>query len=210
MSRMARSCIGRRTARIGGIALVAAVSLAVAACDVPAQPAGDLFNAWVANDHAAAAAVATPSAVTQMFSQTYSASTGWFFDVCDGAAGSTYCTWITNIEGRMVLQITNSTQKVTNVSRRSLGSIEAGKVFHAWRIHNSSAAAPYATPGAVYALFLKPYSPADHWTPEGCEGTAGSLYCTWHDDAAQTIILQVRTADPQAHQVIGVSGTFHP
>jgi hypothetical protein len=195
--------------RIAGVVLVAALAVVLAACDVPAQPAGDLYNAWVANNHAAAAAVATPAAVTEMFSQPYAASTGWFFDRCEGAAGSTFCTWIDKIEGRLQLQVQNSSQKVINVTRISLGSIAAGRLFHAWRIGDSNAGAPYATPSALFALFAKPYFASDHWTPEGCDGAAGSLFCTWHNDANKTIILQVRNVEPP-RVVINVSGTFHP
>ncbi len=199
----------RTRSGMAGLAVVAALSFAVASCDMPSQPAGDLFNAWVANNHSAAAAVATPSAVSQMFSQAYSAYDGWFFDRCDGAAGSTYCTWITHIEGRMELRVDNASQKVVSVTRTSLGSISAGRLFHAWRIGNSRAGAPYATPAALFALFAKPYSASDHWTPQGCDGAAGSLYCTWTNDAAKTIILQVEQVEPPP-TVVGVTGTFHP
>ena len=200
---------GWRRPKVVGLAMIAVFALIASACDVPAQPAGDLYNAWVANDHAAAAAVATPTAVTQMFSQPYAASAGWFFNRCDGAAGSTFCTWIDKIEGRLQLRITNANRKVSDVTRISLGSLPAGRLFHAWRIGNSSAGAPYATPAALFALFAKPYTPADHWSPEGCDGAAGSLYCTWRNDANKTIILRVdQVSMPQ--KVIEVSGTFHP
>ena len=109
----------------------------------------------------------------------------------------------------MQLRITNSTQKASDVTRISLGSLPAGRLFHAWRIGSSSAGTPYATPAALFALFAKPYTSADHWSPEGCDGAAGSLYCTWRNDADKTIILRVdQVSMPQT--VIEVSGTFHP
>jgi hypothetical protein len=142
-----------------------------------------------------------------MFSQPYSSSKGWSFIHCDGAAGSTYCTWVTKIEGRLEMRVDNASHKVVDVQRISLGSVEAGRVFHAWRIGSSSAAAPYTTDEALYTLFSHAYSAADHWLPDGCEGAAGSLYCTWHNDAGKTLVLQVdHMSSP--NQVVAVSGTY--
>lgn len=190
-----------------GVALVATLAIVAAACDVPAQPAGDLFNAWKNNDHTAAAAVATPAAVTQMFSQAYSSHSGWFFNECQGAAGSTYCNWISKQEGELLIRIDNMSNKDVSVHRYPIGSITAGDVFHDWRVGNKSAALAKGTSAAVNALFAKTYKATDHWTPESCSGAAGSIYCTWTNDAAKTIRLQVSDV-VSPPQFVGVGGTY--
>ncbi|HEV7723210.1 MAG TPA: hypothetical protein VGO60_18100 [Iamia sp.] len=187
--------------------LVVAVALTAlaAACDAPAPPAGSLFDAWKANNMAAANAVATPGAVGQIFSQPYSSASDWTFVRCDGAAGSTYCTWVDTVENRLQMRIDNMTNKVSEVLRIPVGSTIAGRVFHAWRKGTSDAATPYATPGAKLALFSKTYSTADHWLPSGCDGAAGHLYCTWTNDAAETIVLGVNNVvvPMKVDQVLG-------
>jgi hypothetical protein len=184
---------GRRKVRRRSVLLVVAGALTVlaAACDVPAQPAGSLFDAWKANDMAAANAVATPGAVAELFGQPYSSASGWTFVMCDGAAGSTYCTWVDKVENRLQMRINNMTNKVSEVERIPVGSTIAGRVFHAWRKGTPDAATPYATADAKADLFAESYSSADHWLPSGCDGAAGHLYCTWTNDAAETIVLGV-------------------
>ena len=59
----------------------------------PQSYAEYLFVAWENGDRTAAANVADPEAVTQIFAQPYSAASQWVFQMCDPAAGSLYCTW---------------------------------------------------------------------------------------------------------------------
>ena len=184
----------------------AGLLVALAACDAPAAPAGKLFAAWKANDPAAATgAITTHAAKVQMFSEPYSASAQWTFITCDGAAGSTYCTWVNKIEGRLVLRVDNAAQQVTSVQRISLGNVAAGRVFHAWRVGSDGSASAYATPSAVTALWVHVYKASDHWLPDGCEGAAGSTYCTFTNDAAKTLVLRV---DNATQKVVEISGTF--
>ena len=199
-----RRLVRRATLGLVAVALVATL----AACDVPAAPAGKLFDAWK-TDHPSAAtgAITTYSAKVQMFSEPYSASAQWVFITCDGAAGSLYCSWVNKVEGTLLLQVQNQTQKVINVSRIPLGNAPAGRVFHAWRVNSSSFAATYSGPGVVSTLFGKAYKSSVHWLPDGCEGAAGSTYCTWRSDANKSVILQV---DNATQKVTHVGGTFFP
>jgi len=61
--------------------------------DDPQSYAQYLFVAWQNGDRTAAANVASPDAVNQVFAQPYQASSQWAFQTCDPAAGSLYCTW---------------------------------------------------------------------------------------------------------------------
>jgi peptidoglycan hydrolase-like protein with peptidoglycan-binding domain len=51
------------------------------------------FDAWTRADRASAGKDAIPSAVAALFARSWSASDGWAFVGCDGAAGTVYCTW---------------------------------------------------------------------------------------------------------------------
>jgi hypothetical protein len=59
----------------------------------PQSYAQYLFVTWQNGSKTAAANVASPDAVNQIFAQPYQASSQWTFQMCDPAAGSLYCTW---------------------------------------------------------------------------------------------------------------------
>jgi len=183
----------RRPAALG-LALLAAAALLVASCDAPDKPSGTLFDHWKAADKAHATETATPTAVNQLFAKPWASANGWFFSSCDGAAGSNYCTWIDNTEGRLVLKTTTQFQQVTSVQRIALGNINAGRFFHAWRQGKKANAAPYGTPAAANAMFSVAYDNTNHWEPAGCDSAAGTTYCNWYDDESNAIVLKVSNA----------------
>jgi hypothetical protein len=55
--------------------------------------AQSLEAAWQRGDHATAVAIAGASLAQSLFATVYRASDGWAFQGCQGAAGSSYCTW---------------------------------------------------------------------------------------------------------------------
>lgn len=59
----------------------------------PEEQARSLYTAWTKGDRTAALALAEPAAVSSLFQRAWSASDSWTFGGCEGAAGSTYCTW---------------------------------------------------------------------------------------------------------------------
>jgi peptidoglycan hydrolase-like protein with peptidoglycan-binding domain len=52
-------------------------------------------------------------------------------------------------------------------------------VFAAWTNDDQVGAALNATPGALIALFARPWRAADGWTFGACGGAAGHIFCTW-------------------------------
>jgi len=75
-----------------------------------------LYVAWVDNNRQAAATVASPDAVNQMFAEAYQpvqTSSGpvnpWQFQTCDPAAGSVYCTWNGQNGTKIVMMVRNLT-----------------------------------------------------------------------------------------------------
>jgi len=55
--------------------------------------AKDVFSAWQAHNRGQAAKNATPTAVNQVFAQSFSAADGWSFEGSQGAAGTIVSTW---------------------------------------------------------------------------------------------------------------------
>ncbi|MGB6985573.1 MAG: peptidoglycan-binding protein [Candidatus Aquilonibacter sp.] len=52
-----------------------------------------VFQAWSTNDQLTASYNATPVSLSTLFGRPWSATDGWTFDTCSGAAGHIYCTW---------------------------------------------------------------------------------------------------------------------
>jgi len=59
----------------------------------PQTAAKNVFSAWEANNRDQAGRNATPTAVNEMFAESFSAADGWSFEGCEGAAGHTFCSW---------------------------------------------------------------------------------------------------------------------
>jgi hypothetical protein len=59
----------------------------------PQTAAKDVFNAWEAHNRDQAGKNASPSAVNELFTQSFSSGDGWSFEGCQGAAGHTFCSW---------------------------------------------------------------------------------------------------------------------
>jgi len=59
----------------------------------PQTAAKNVFSAWEANNRDQAAKNATPTAVNEVFAESFSAADGWSFEGCQGAAGHTFCSW---------------------------------------------------------------------------------------------------------------------
>jgi peptidoglycan hydrolase-like protein with peptidoglycan-binding domain len=57
------------------------------AAPAPNTAAQDVFSAWQANNRDQAAKNATPTAVNQIFAESFSPADGWSFEGCQGAAG---------------------------------------------------------------------------------------------------------------------------
>lgn len=57
-------------------------------------------------DRATAMGLAEPDAVSTLFARTWKASDNWMFASCEGAAGSTYCSW-TRPGEQLVVRVRN-------------------------------------------------------------------------------------------------------
>ena len=76
-------------------------------CDTDEQCAESLYWAWIAADRSRAAGIATPDAVDSLFANTYQPSDNWQYNGCDGAMGSTGCTWTDNTGRTLTMVMSN-------------------------------------------------------------------------------------------------------
>ncbi len=187
--------------------LLAFGALVVAACEAPDPPAAKLFDAWKAGKPSQATGeFTTYAAKQQIFSQAWTSTAQWAFVTCQGTAGATYCTWVNRIEGRLILRVDHSLNKVSSVQRISLGNESAGRLFHGWRIGNVEGSGGVASPQVKANLAKETYKASDHWLPQGCDSSNPPyVYCTWTNDAAKTIVF---TFDPPFDWVVGYGGTY--
>lgn len=70
-----------------------AVSVPGTGAATPEEQAKAFYEAWKKGDRTAAATLGQPAAVAAIFTRPWSASDGWTFSECSGAAGSAICTW---------------------------------------------------------------------------------------------------------------------
>lgn len=196
----------RTSAAVLGL-LLAFGALVVAACEAPDPPAAKLFDAWKAGKPSQATGeFTTYAAKQQMFSQAWTSTAQWTFVTCQGTAGATYCTWVNRIEGRLVLRVDHSLNKVSSVQRISLGNEAAGRLFHGWRIGNVEGSGGVASPSVKQQLAKLSYKSSDHWLPQGCvDDAAPYIDCTWVNDGGKTVEFRY---DPPFAWVVGLSGTY--
>jgi hypothetical protein len=84
----------------------------------------------------------------------------------------------------------------------------ADALFRYWTSRDRAHAVKVASAAAVRRLFLaRPWLQSDGWTSQGCQTTAGSLYCTWVSPARK-FVFQVQSASPGVPlQVVSLAGS---
>ena len=68
------------------------------------------MSAWETNNRGQAAKNATPTAVNQVFAESFSAADGWSFEGCQGAAGHTFCSWKRSNGHELSIGVMNAVQ----------------------------------------------------------------------------------------------------
>jgi hypothetical protein len=94
--------------RHGFIASLIASMLIVSAGTAEAviNPAQRLYRAWRKHDKRTAERIAAPDAVKILFTRRWHLSDNWQSTSCEGAAGSTFCTWERPSE-KLIIRYTN-------------------------------------------------------------------------------------------------------
>jgi hypothetical protein len=150
-------------AGIGGI--VAAFCVLMSACTPPEVQGA--FDAWKANDRAAASTYMTPKAVDQLWSAaTWSEAADWQIVWCspkeqfaDYTPDGPPCAWGDRNDNLLITFQDPTSHEVYAVMNRPSVDPVSGRVFAAWRRGDRAAAAPYLTPSALATLFAIPRDP---------------------------------------------------
>ena len=181
---------------LGGAALAAAATLALisapasAAAPAPGKVANKLFKAWLADDKAAAAKVATPAAVTAIFSYAYRAPDR--FDGCTGAVCRFRHTSVRVPGGLNGMAMVVTGPKVTKVylSRHLTKPSAAAKhLFGAWKHGDRYAGLEVAATSAVNTLFKAKYDPngVTHYF-QGCSKEPKGYACAYSYEGGAMLI----------------------
>ncbi|NUO96710.1 MAG: hypothetical protein HOW59_02130 [Nonomuraea sp.] len=181
---------------LGGAALAAAATLALisapasAAAPAPGKVANKLFDAWLAADHTAAAKVATPAAVTTIFTYAYRAPDR--FDGCTGNVCRFVHTSVRVPGGLDGMAMVVTGPKVTKVylSRHLTKPSDVAKhLFTAWKHHDRYAGLEVASTGAVKTLFKVKYDPhgVTHYF-QGCSKEPKGYACAYSYDGGAMLI----------------------
>ncbi|MFI9594935.1 hypothetical protein [Nonomuraea sp. NPDC052265] len=179
-----------------------------AAAPAPGKVAGTLFRAWLAGDRAAAARVATPAAVSTIFTYAYRAPDR--FDGCSDGVCRYVHTSVRVPGGLNGIAMAVTGSKVTKVylSRHIVRpSAVAGHLFTAWKRGDRYAALEVGAEGAVRTLFRVGYDPrgvAHHF--QGCSKEPKGYACAWSYEGG-AMFMHVRGSKAAGYDVRSISYT---
>lgn len=172
----------------------------------PAPVAKRLFNAWLRGDRAAAARVATPAAVRDLFATPWRAPDefrGCAKNVCRFAYTSV------RVPGGLggILMVVSG-NKVTRIHRPRLATKPVTAAEHllaAHRAGNRYRALELATPAAVNTLFRVRHDPrAPKYLFQGCDKEPGGFSCAYYYEGG-AMFLHVNGSAARGHQVYKIS-----
>lgn len=86
-----------------------------------------------------------------------------------------------------VVPTTSAPSGPATTSPASTPEGHARALYEAWARGDRAAAAAVAEPGAVDALFARPWRQSDRWSFVDCSGAAGSVICTWQGAPGQVL-----------------------
>jgi hypothetical protein len=164
----------------------------------PEDLAKAFFAAWQANNTTVMNADGSNAAVTAALAARPSGTSGYVFSNCQGAAGSTYCTWVKR-GSSIVVQVQNQPPvKVVGFQHNTLSAQDtANEFFTGYQMNNAAvvtALADAATSAKTAALESHRTLP---WVPpQNCDGAAGSLYCTWTAGSSKFVVRVVQVNPP--------------
>jgi hypothetical protein len=171
--------------------------------DTPQSYAAATFEAWLRGDDAELSELAAPEVATFLAARRSGDPVGWHDPVCEGAAGSTYCTWARS-GGQLTIQVGNEAasqgqpRAVTHVEFGVTGDNVAFWPFTTaeearnTQVEVDQGSSPWMLePAAVVAS----YAQADlGWVDASVEQVGPSAY--WVTDQASGTVAQVEVAQP--------------
>jgi len=127
------------------------------------------------------------------------AAAGWWFFVRDGDSSSTSNTSTSSSTSSSSTSTSTSSTSSTSTTSSTTPTTPADPqayaetLFSAWAADDRATAATVADQTAIDSLFATPSSEAAAYQFSGCQGAAGSIFCTWTRAGAQ-LAMTVRDA----------------
>jgi flagellar basal body-associated protein FliL len=128
---------------------------------------------------------------------------GWYFFIrSDDSSSSTSSSSTSSSTASSSTSSSTSSTTTTSSASTSSTSVPtppadpqayAQTLFTAWSNNDRTAAATVANQTAIDSLFATPSSDAPSWAFSGCQGAAGSIFCTWTRAGGQ-LAMTVRDA----------------
>ncbi|GII87999.1 hypothetical protein Ssi03_59890 [Sphaerisporangium siamense] len=181
-----------------------AVAPASAAAATPAKAANKLFRAWLRDDRAAAAAVASPAAVKTLFAYVYRAPdefTGCVKNACRFTHTSVRVPG--GLNGILMLVSGGKVAKVYE-SRHVTAPEKAAKyLFAAWKAGDRNRGLEIASTGAVKTLFRVEFGGVGYIF-QGCQAERGGRSCAYSYEGG-AMFLHVRGSRTRGYEVRSIS-----
>jgi hypothetical protein len=156
------------------------------------------FAAWQANDATKMHSLGTSAAVSAALGARASGTSGYVFSNCQGAAGSTYCTWVKR-GSRILVQATNQTPyTVVGFQRQPLSAQQtANEFFTGYQDNNAAVVGALANAAtATKTAGIEAHRSLAWIPPQNCDGAAGSIYCTWTAGSSKFVVRVVEVNPP--------------
>jgi len=184
---------------------------------LPGDPQGwasELVRAWGAGDRERAAELATPEVVDQLFGHAAVGGGDWDLLRCEGAAGTTYCTFTSASRGEAL-----TTQQPTVNGLAPIGTAElapstnddgafaysASILVQAWGRGDRAQAAQYAPPAVVDQLFRHADPGGPHWDERDCIVVDDIPTCVFYDpERDERLLVNGRTDGTSQPTVVSV------
>jgi hypothetical protein len=164
----------------------------------PDARAKAFYAAWQANNASVMHSLGTNAAVTAAQAAYPSGTSGYVFSNCQGAAGSTYCTWVKRGSSVQVQVQNPPPNMVVGFQRNTLSSQDTANEFFTGYEMNNAAVVGALSDAATTAktAALESHRSLNWIPPQNCDGAAGSLYCTWTAGSSKFVVRVVQVNPP--------------
>ncbi|GII65520.1 hypothetical protein Skr01_56050 [Sphaerisporangium krabiense] len=177
---------------------------AAAAAASPAKVANKLLRAWLRDDRAAAAAVASPAAVKTLFAYVYRAP-----DEFNGCAGNACRFTHTSVRvpgglnGILMIVSGGKVAKVYESRHVTAPEKAAQYLFAAWKAGDRNRGLEIASTGAVKTLFRTRFGGAGYIF-QGCQAERGGRSCAYSYEGG-AMFLHLRGSKIRGYEVRSIS-----
>ncbi|MEV6980268.1 hypothetical protein AB0M95_03255 [Sphaerisporangium sp. NPDC051017] len=199
-----RAEAGTAAVAVGGSSGGSAGVSAGVSVPTPASVAGKLFRAWLQDDSAAAAAVASPAAVKTLFAYAYRApdkSAGCVKNACRFVHTSVRVPG--GLNGILMIVSGNKVAKVYE-SRHITSADKAAKYFFAaWKAGDRNRGLEVGSTGAVKTLFKVKFGGVGYMY-QGCQAETGGQACAYSYEGG-AMFLHMKGSKTRGYEVRSIS-----